>query len=311
MKKILITTSSFGKFDDTPLNMLRQAGYLPVLNPHCRKLNECEAVAIVKEYQPIGIIAGVEPLTRKVMAACPGLQTIARCGIGMDNVDQQAADEMGISVTNTPDAPTQAVAEATLGAIVCILRGIHQSNSKIKEGHWERPMGHLLASQTVGILGLGRIGGRLARLLGAFGCRILGYDPYISNCPGVESVNLDNLLAQSDIVSLHVPYSAQTQHLMDDQAIRAMKSGAFLVNYARGGLVDEQALERALAQGRLGGAALDCFEQEPYQGPLRKYPNVLLTGHIGSYALEGRINQETQTVENILKSLAEKSGDTP
>jgi len=309
MEKILITTSSFGKFDETPLSMLRHAGYLPILNPYCRKLNECEAAAVVKEYQPIGIIAGVEPLTRRVMASSPGLQTIARCGIGMDNVDRQAADEMGISVTNTPDAPTQAVAEATLGAILCMLRGIHQSNSQIQAGRWERPMGNLLACQTVGILGLGRIGSRLSELLAVFGCRIIGYDPYAVTPESVESVDFNSLFSQSEIVSVHVPYSVETHHIVAEAAIRLMKPGAFIVNYARGGLVDEQALESALAEGRLGGAALDCFEQEPYQGPLRKYPNTVLTGHIGSYAREGRINQETQSVENLLASLAKQSGD--
>lgn len=310
MATILITTSSFGDMDDTPLGLLRQAGFTPVLNPHGRKLTEAEAVVLVAEHRPVGILAGVEPLTRAVMAAGSGLQAIARCGIGMENVDRDAAEELGIVVTNTPDAPTQAVAEITLGAMLCLVRGIARSSAAIHAGRWERPMGALLARQTVGLLGLGRIGARLATLLAPFGCRILGHDPLVAGLPGVVSVDLQTLAAQSDIVSLHVPYLPATHHIVDEALLRSMKPGAFLVNYARGGLVDEAALDRALAEGRLGGAALDCFEQEPYSGPLCRHPNVVLTGHIGSYAREGRVIQETQAVENLLRSLGKGTGHT-
>lgn len=304
MDTILITTSSFGKMDAGPLNRLKESGYNVVLNPHGRKLTETEAIELVEAHKPVGILAGVEPMTHAVMATHAGLRAVARCGIGMDCVDQDAAKELGIAVTNTPDAPTQSVAEIALGAILSMLRGIHRSCARIEAGHWERPMGQLLSCQTVGLVGLGRIGSRLAELLAPFGCKVLGYDPYVTSRPGVESVTFEELLAQSDIVSIHVPYSEQTHHLMDADAIAAMKPGAYLVNYSRGGLVDEVALEAALADDKLGGVALDCFEEEPYCGPLRMYPNAVLTGHIGSYAKEGRIIQEEQAVKNLLDSLA-------
>jgi len=300
---ILITTSSFGKLDDTALRMLKDSGFNVILNPHGRKLTEEEAITLVEEHRPVGILAGVEPLTHKVMSAFDGLKAIARCGIGMDAVDQDAAKELGIAVTNTPDAPTQSVAEIALGAILSMLRGIHSSCAGIGAGKWDRPMGRLLAYQTVGLIGLGRIGSRLAELLAPFGCEILGYDPYVSAVSGVKSVSLDELVVQSDIVSVHVPYSEENHHLVDEVLIRAMKPGAYLVNYSRGGLVDEEALLAALEDEHLAGAALDCFEEEPYCGPLRMFPNVVLTGHIGSYAREGRIVQEEQAARNLLASL--------
>jgi D-3-phosphoglycerate dehydrogenase len=303
VKNILITTSSFGTMDASPLAALRHAGFNPILNPHCRKLTEDEAIALITEHQPVGIVAGVEPLTRRVMTSGSQLKAIARCGIGMDSVDLDAAKELGIRVTNTPDAPTQAVAEITLGAMICLLRGIDRSSSAIHGGQWERPMGSLLACQTVGILGMGRIGTRLVSLLKPYGCRILAHDPVVTSFPDVTMVDAQTLYSQSDIVSVHVPYMEQTHHLINASVIEAMKPGAFLLNYSRGGLVDETALERALSEKRLGGVAMDCFEQEPYTGPLRNYPNAVLTGHIGSYAREGRVIQETQAVENLLSSL--------
>ena len=307
MDTILITTSSFGVMDDAPLIALHRAGYKPVLNPHGRKLTEAEGVALHRAYRPVGLLAGVEPLTREVMLAGGRLKAIARCGIGMDSVDADAAHDLGIALTNTPDAPTQAVAEITLGAILCMLRGIHNSCAGIRSGCWERPMGVLLAYRTVGLLGLGRIGSRLAQLLHPFGCRILGHDPYAPPPLGVEAVSFDRLLAEADVLSVHVPYSDATRHILNEAAIRAMKPGAFLVNYARGGLIDETALNAALAEGRLAGAAIDCFENEPYAGPIVNQPGALLTGHIGSYAREGRIIQESLAVENLLNSLAHQT----
>lgn len=303
MKNILITTSSFGKFSKAPLEKLEQAGFSPVLSPYGRKLTEGEAIELVSEHNPVGILAGVEPLTNKVMTSSDSLKAIARCGIGMDSVDQSAAAKLGLKVSNTPDAPTVPVAEITMGAFLCLLRGIHNSCEGIRSGHWERPMGGLLGYRTVGIVGLGRIGRQVIEMLRPFGCRVLGYDPYADSPEGVEAVTLEELYAQADIISLHVPYSEETHHMINAETIASMPEGAVVVNYARGGLIDEQALSDALNSGHLGGAALDCFEKEPYDGPLKEYSNVLLTGHIGSYAQEGRIIMETQAVENILTDL--------
>ena len=303
MANVLITTSSFAKFDEKPLQMLKDAGYTPVLSPYGRKLTEKEAIELMEKHNPVGLVAGVEPLTEKVMFSAGSLKAIARAGIGMDSVDADAAKKHGITVSNTPDAPTVPVAEVTMGAILCLLRGIHNSCQSIRGGFWERPMGTLLAFRTVGIVGMGRIGKKTIEMIKPFGCRILGYDPYAEAPEGVEPVDLDTLFREADVISLHIPFNEENHHLIDKEAIEKMRDGTIIVNYARGGLIDEEALNSAIESKKLGGAALDCFECEPYEGPLKEYPNVLLTGHIGSYALEGRVIMETQAVENLLQDL--------
>lgn len=300
MQTILITTSSFGS-----LEKLTQNGYNVITNPYGRKLTETEVSDLITAHRPLGLLAGVEPLTEKVIkSAMPNLKIISRCGIGMDSVDLEAAKKYGIHVSNTPDAPTIPVAELTLGMMLAMLRQMHVSDAAIREGRWERPMGRLLFRKTVGIIGCGRIGSHLARLLSVFDCRVLGVDPARPQNEFLQYVELEALLAASDIVSLHLPYSSAFHHFIDANRLRIMKKGAFLVNAARGGLVDEQALLGALQAGHLDGAALDCFEQEPYQGPLKNLGNVLLTGHIGSYAKEARVMMEMQAVDNLLAAMS-------
>lgn len=287
------------------MRRLKECGLRVVLNPHARKLTEAETAALMKAHTPVGIIAGVESLTAQLLGGTPELKAISRCGVGMDTVDVDAAAQMGIGVTNTPEAPVLPVAELTLGLMLSMLRGIHGSHRSIHAGGWHRPMGGLLAGKCVGIVGLGRIGTKLSELLAPFGCTILGCDngPVDDIPPGVDLVDLNRLLCRSDVVSLHVPAGDENHHLLDEEKLALMKPGAFLINAARGGLVDEKALYRMLVSGRLAGAALDTFEEEPYRGPLRELDQVLLTAHIGSYAAEGRMMMESQAVENLIHSL--------
>jgi len=300
VKNVLITTSSFG---EEILETLRQGGVNPVLNPYRRKLGAEEADLLIQEHRPVGIIAGVEPLTRAVLCRAPFLRAISRCGIGMDSVDLAAARELGIDVTNTPDAPTIPVAELTVGMILSLLRSLHHSDASVRGGGWERPMGGLLHGKTVGVVGCGRIGSYVAELLAPFGCRLLGCDPGRASHPRLQLLALDAMLPLCDVVTLHLPCTAQTRGVLDAPRIAAMKTGAMLVNASRGGLVDEGALVRALEEGKLSGAALDCFDEEPYRGALTRCKNTLLTAHIGSYAREGRVFMERQAAENLLVSL--------
>lgn len=304
MKAILISTSSFNYFEDHVTVDVVAGNYRFQFNPWKRKLTEEEIGKLIEDYDPVGIIAGVEPLTRSVMRKAKTLKVISRCGIGLDSVDLEAAREFGITVMNTPDGPTRPVAELSIGLMISLLRDIHSVNEGIRRGSWDRPMGTLLYGKTVGIIGCGRIGTYVARLLSGFGCNILGYDAKDNN-DGAHYVRVDfeELLNQSDLLTLHLSYSDSVHHLMDRTAIRKMKRGAFLINAARGGLVDEKALYEALQSGHLGGAAIDTFEEEPYRGPLRELSNVLLTSHIGSYAKEARMLMEKQAWENLWNEL--------
>jgi Phosphoglycerate dehydrogenase and related dehydrogenases len=301
--KILITTSSFAKSDCSLLETFVEQELQTVLNPYARKLTESEVSELIEQYQPVGMIAGVEPLTRQVLGKAKNLKVISRAGIGMDNVDLQAAKDLGIVVTNTPDAPTIPVAELTLGMILSLLRRIHISDASIRRDEWVRPMGNLLHGKTVGLIGCGRIGSYLTRLLSSFGCIILGYDPFTDKSDKFSMVSLERILSDADILSLHIPYNQENYHFINAERIQNMKKGSLLINVARGGLVDEDALHNALCSGHLGGAALDCFEEEPYTGKLKDLDNVLLTAHIGSYAQEGRVMMERQTVENLFREL--------
>ncbi len=300
---VLITTSSFGAADETPLELLRSHGLEPVLNPLRCKLTEEEALSLIREHAPVGLIAGVEPLTRRVLAAARGLKVVSRAGIGMDSVDQDAAAELGITVRNTPDAPTQAVAELALCMILSLLRRVRETDASIRRGEWLRPVGSLLAGKTVGLIGCGRIGQRLSELLAPFGCTVLGADPCPAGSVCFPLVSLPEILERAHVVSLHMPYSEAVHHIIDDETIARMRPDAILVNTSRGGLVDEEALARALAEQRIAGAGIDCYEAEPYNGPLTDAPNTLLTSHIGSYAREGRILMERQAAKNLIEAL--------
>lgn len=303
MNTLVISTSSFDIEHNPPLQQLLQKGMRIVTNPHKRKLTEDEIIALLQD-GATGLIAGIEPLTERVFQAAPQLKVISRCGAGLDSVDLTAAQRHGIAVLNTPEAPAQAVAELTMGFILSLLRQISPIDRAVRNGEWPRTQGRLLAAQTVGIVGLGHIGRRVARLCQAFEATVIAHDPYATQVPeGVTLVPLEQLLANADIVTLHLPYSGATHHLLDAQAFAAMKPEVIVINAARGGLVDESALVDALTSGKVSAAALDVFEQEPYQGELLGINNVTVTSHVGSLARESRQRMEIEAAENLLQGL--------
>jgi D-3-phosphoglycerate dehydrogenase len=213
--------------------------------------------------------------------------------------------KLGMKLFNTPDAPTLAVAELTIGLILSLLRNIPRLDEEIHHGTWKKRMGNLLNQKQVGVIGFGRIGRKVADLLVPFACRIVYHDiskDLSADPPYVEPNALDELLKTSDVVTLHAS-TAAGRFLIGEEELRTMKKGAWLVNTSRGEAVDEEALCRALEEGRLSGAALDVFQKEPYDGPLKNLPNVILTPHVGSYAKESRIEMETQAVRNLLAGL--------
>lgn len=301
--RIFISTSSFGKQDGRPLAVLEAFGATYELNPYGRKLKPEETIALLAGVD--GLIAGTELLDRHILEQAPQLRVISRVGTGMDNVDRVAAEELGIRVYNTPDAHVDAVAELTLGGMLDLLRRVSYADRQVRQGKWDKPMGLLLRGKTIGLIGLGRVAKAVVKLLQPFGVTVLAYEPYPDEAfageYGVRFGSLEEVLGAADMVSLHLSYSSEARHLMDGGRLGQMKRGAFLVNCARGGLVDEEALYGALKDGRLAGAFMDTFEQEPYQGPLTELENVVLTTHIGSYAAEVRGRMEMEAVENLLR----------
>lgn len=252
-----------------------------------------------------GLIAGLEPLDREVLTKS-SLQVISRCGSGLSNVDLATAKELGIEVYSTPSAPTTAVAELTLGAMLSLLRMISQMDRELHEGKWSKKIGMQLEGKTVVIIGFGRIGQRVATLLAPFRTRILAVDPFLPEpAEDVPLMSLEDALPQADIITLHC--SGETC-VLGEKELALLKPGVFLLNAARSGLIDESALLKTLDEGRIRGAWLDTFEQEPYTGPLTKYPQVILTPHVGSYTVECRRQMEAEAVENLITGLEKKRG---
>lgn len=266
-----------------------------------KRLSEAELIAQRPEHC-VGIIAGLEPLTAEVFAHYPDLRVVSRLGTGTDTVDLDAARRSGITLLTTPDATTNAVAELAVGLMLASLRGIASADRDLRSGTWKPHLGGLIRGRTVGIVGFGRIGRRVANLVGAFGASVAFFDPQHdgSDPRGVESLEL--LASQSDVLTLHAPLTPETQHLVDAALIARMKPGALLVNAARGELVDESALVTALREGRVS-AALDCYSREPYTGPLRECDNVVLTAHMGSLTAETRSEMEHTAANQLVAEL--------
>ena len=311
---ISITPSTFAKFSTAPLDMLRDAGLHIRCNQLGRTLTEEESLQQLRG--ATGVIAGTEPLTRRVLTALPDLHIISRCGTGLDSVDLEAAQACGIRVRTTPDAPTLAVAELTLGMMLDLLRHVSRMDREVRAGTWKKRMGSLLCGKRTGIIGMGRIGSTVARLCAAFGAHVAYADPSDARGTGFPRMALDDLLRWSEILTLHCPLP--TRHgasgvfpapLLGRRELELLPHGALVLNLARGGLIDEDALYDLLCTEALGGAGLDVYRQEPYAGRLRMLPNVILTPHCASYAREARIRMEIEAVRNLLNALAEYSHD--
>ena len=220
----------------------------------------------------------------------------------MSNVDRAAAKELGIAVCSTPNGPTAAVAELTLGALLSLLRMIPFMDQALRSGEWSKKIGSQLEGKTVAVVGFGRIGRRVAELLAPFKVKLLVVDPYLPDDAVCDFVKLPlaEALPQADIVTLH---SSGEDCLIGEREFGLMKAGIFLLNVARGELISETALVKSLEDGKVAGAWLDTFAEEPYAGPLCKFRNVVLTPHVGSYTLECRKQMETDAVDNLLNAL--------
>ena len=257
------------------------------------------------------VVRSETKVTAEVIGAGQQLKVIARAGIGVDNIDLDAATGAGIAVVNAPTGNTIAAAEHTLALMLALARNIPEAHMSVKKGQWRRSafMGIEVKNKTLGIAGLGRVGSEVARRALSFGMRLLGYDPFVSpdfaHRLGVELVSLEDMLAQSDFVTLHTPLTETTRHLIGAQQLSVIKPGARLINVARGELIDEAALLQALETETLAGVALDVFAQEPPgDNPLLKHPKVVATPHLGASTQEAQREVAIEAAEQVLAVLA-------
>jgi D-3-phosphoglycerate dehydrogenase / 2-oxoglutarate reductase len=304
MHKTLITTVPFADKNRLPLELLESAGISYLINPLGRRLKEAELAEMVEDAEVL--IAGTEPITDAVMSRAPNLKLISRVGIGLDSVDLIAAQRRGIRVSYTPDAPAPAVAELTFGLMLSLLRSIHVANLDMHRGKWQRHMGRRLAEVTVGVIGTGRIGARVLRRIPAFGTpRVLVNDirPNHKLVPELklEWVGKEDIYTQADVITLHVPLTPQTRNMIRREQLLQMKPDALLINASRGGIVNEHDLAEVLRSGHLGGAAIDVFGHEPYEGDLAGIDRCLLTSHMGSMSVDCRARMEIEATEEAVR----------
>ena len=309
---VLVTLSTFGEHSDEPRTLLDQSGFSYKINITGRRMTPEEVVEMGRNCQ--GLVAGLEQYTKETFAKLTHLHCISRCGTGIDNIDLSEAKRRKIAVLTTPDAPTDAVAEYTLTMILALLRRLPQVDSFMHKCRWQRIPGNLLAGKTVGIIGLGRIGKRVSQLMQAFGATVIVAEPYPdwnwAHEHEVELIDLQKLLPRADIVSIHASTSDDQPLCMGASEFSLMKRGAWLINMARGDMIDDEELSKALASGHLSGAGLDVFSVEPYDGPLCNSDRVILSPHQATLTVETRTAMEKQAVENLVRYLQAKKSNS-
>ncbi|WP_297475889.1 D-2-hydroxyacid dehydrogenase [Thermococcus sp.] len=291
------------------IEVLEKAGFEVVYEEYP---DEERLIELVKDVEAI-VVRSKPKVTRRVIEAAPKLRVIGRAGVGLDNIDLEAAKERGIKVVNSPGASSRSVAELVFGLLLAVARKIAFADRKMREGVWAKKqcMGIELEGKTIGVIGFGRIGYNVAKIANAFGMRVLLYDPYPNEERAREVggtfASLEDLLKESDVVTLHVPLVDATYHLIDEERLKLMKPTAILINAARGAVVDNNALVKALQEGWIAGAGLDVYEEEPLpkDHPLTRLDNVVLTPHIGASTEEAQMRAGVQVAEQIVEILKE------
>ncbi len=290
MKKILVTATNYSKYCTQGKQLLLDYGCEIIENPHEYTYPREELKELVKEVQ--GVVAGIDIWDDEIFKLAPGLQAIARFGVGIDNIDLKKAKEYGIVVSNAPGINTSAVAELALGLILALTRRIPDLNGAVRRGEWTRPMTHELKSRTVGFLGFGAIACDLAGKLKPFGVRMIAYDKFPDHqkaeLAGVKLVSREEVLRESDIISIHMPATEETRGFINEATIKEMKEGVYLVNTARGSIVDEKALYQGLKSGRIAGYGTDVYESNPVapNNPLFEFPQYIATPYTAAETYE-------------------------
>lgn len=304
--KVLVTARSFRHTPGAHHERLKQTSWEIVASSSDQPLNAEELVPLVSDID--GMIVGLDQVTAAVLEAAPRLRVVAKHGIGVDTIDVAAATRLGIWVTNAPGGSEQSVAELTLGLILALVRNLVEHDRLVRAGQWKRLSGFELGGKTLGLIGLGHIGREVVKRARAFGMTVIAYDvapdAEFAQTHDVELLPLDQVLRRADIVSLHCPLTSETRELIGERALATMKPGSYLINTARGELVNETALAQAITSGHLRGAGLDVFNAEPPAGsPLLSLPQVVLSPHCGASTQEAAERVGLRAVENVIAVL--------
>ena len=310
--KVLVTATNYSKYCQAGKKILENAGCKIIENPHGRPYTFDELKEIVEDID--GVVVGVDDWNEDVFKLAPKLKGMARFGVGVDNIDLNAAKEHGIIVCNSPGINSSAVAEQAVALMLSLIRNIPEMNRAVRKGEWPRPMFHELKSRTIGFLGFGAIARNVAQRLAGFGPEMIAYDKYpnqeAADKLGVRLVSQEEVLKESDIISIHLPTRDETKHFINKETIQQMKDGVYIVNTARGSIVNEADMAGALESGKAAGFGTDVFEHEPIDlsGPLFKYDNYIATPHVSAETFE---NCETTSVVTARALLAVFEGREP
>ena len=306
--KILVTPTSLqpGK-NDKMLNLLKEFSKDLVFNPHGRPLTEEELIPLLRDCD--GYLAGLDQISENVLEQCNRLKAISRYGAGVDRVDIDAAKRKNIIVTNTPGMNAEAVGELAFALILSLARRIPYLNTQTKNGQWVRTLGTELKGKTLGILGLGAIGKVVASCGKGFGMKVIAHDQFNDTAycqdSGIEIKKFGEVIEESDIISLHLPLTSETKHIIGIEAFSKMKDGVIVVNTSRGGIIDENAAYKALKIGKLGGLGLDAFEIEPPgRSKLFEFDQVIATPHAGAHTKEAIDKMALQSIKNLIDVLS-------
>ncbi len=310
MPKVLITPKSFAQSGQEALQLLRDEGFTLVLNETGRTFSEEQMAAQCAEVD--AVIVGIDPMTGNVLRSARNLRAISKYGAGLDNIDLKTAQELGVKVDRAAGTNATSVAELAVGFFFALARQIPVISAKNKTGGWERRRGVELRGKTAGIVGLGNIGKEVARMAYGLGMNVIAYDPYIKDGDSalsdyaVKMTDLPSLFHSSDFISLHLPLTDETRHMVNPETLEMMKPSAYLVNTSRGELIDEDALCEALQNGVIAGAASDVFSSEPpaADNPLLAKDNFILTSHIGAFTQEANEKMALVSAQNLIRMIS-------
>lgn len=303
---VLVTARSFGKNDPLPVKVLEQNGCTVVRSESDRPLQSAELVSLIAGAD--ALIAGNDQVNAAVIEAGKKLKVISRYGVGVDNIDLDAASAKGIPVTNTPGTNEHSVADLVFGLMLSVARQIPEVSGLVYAGGWDRRLGTEVWGKTLGIIGFGKIGKGVAHRARGFNMKVLVNDVYVDEAMEkvheVTFVSREDLISQADFLTLHAPSTPETKNMIGAEQFKMMKPGTIIVNTARGGLIDEKALAEAIRDGMIAGAALDVLEHEPPKSrELLELKNVLVTSHIGGYTAEAVNAMSMLAAENVVKAL--------